>query len=1007
MENITISYKLLKECGNATILYDQLQHFNSPFTFYYNNDDSYNRVNITPNIVMLKNDIFTNNEKNIKKYFRQTQLTHTQLDWSRIFQDCIISDIRDHGDGIATYVCIKLSPKLANDLFLINQLIHKETISIYSVMFRTNYNGCANLDLIHEDYLKMNKKNINNTIYCLARDFMMHLPKYDKKEFNLMIQNIVAKITPVDNNKYYLQFINNSLDHTTCKSILRKVNIKFEFRRFLEFNNYAITYPLNIDSNGNKVAEQTSVFAYERNEVKQTLHYNNISKDINIHLVATQVLENEVTIPLDSSGFVCYELSGYLKTGELICFTAKQSIAQMKNIKDEFKLSYDAFTANANIFSIEYLYELTNDARIEINFAFDYLELSDNNYTNIAEKIKKATHFRGNNPKEMCAKAIGLGKINYTKIFKQVDYFISKKTDGTHALIYFDIGDADKITVEAITDEREFKFIGDRGDAMKSGKYIFECEYLDNSSFIIFDIFMFESEDLLPLNTGERIEYIEPAVKLLNKLGVSSFGKTWIKIPKSANSQEIKATYAELDAQKVEYEDDGIILMTDAMYMDCEVYKWKPLEHLTIDFYVKKVYRIDDSRNMYWLMCGMTSDDFYNYNKRLPPDYLKYFNNNKAKFFPFPFMPAEKPDKYKFIATNKELGNGESIFEFAYIDGKFKPTRERIDRKINLDGGLYYGNFWRIAELNWLGIINPLNKADLWNFEELEGNRYFHKKDERYEKQTKYSKRAKEYIMAMPQGSNNNVCLDIGFGKGQDLFRYGLMKTRELFCVEPDTDAITVARDNYLTWRDRKATLPNIHTINSDISNIDFVCANITSMIDISYGINANKSIINKLVMNFSVHYYIHNIGEIVEKLSPFMAPNSHIICVFLNGSKVFNKLADKSEIVFTEANKMKYKIVKKYTESELLQNGQRVELLLPFSDGELYSEQLVNPKYLNEEISKNGYKLIISKPINHESFAQIFDKREALNRLRIFFELSDADKEWINLYSFAIWKKN
>ncbi len=1019
MDNLTIDFRKIENYGNITLFYKLICGYESPFIFY-----SDNQLSNIPDMIEYKGNVLSRNRLNNNNSFtynKHSNIIMGNLAWTNIYIDFPISPLIDHGNNIKSYMCLKICPKTFVDLFLFEQIADNCEITINSVMFCVNNNNHQiNIAQVHNEYLKMNKKFLYKTINDFIRKILMtnctvkNIKTNNRDEFNERLIAFSNNLIYKDNKEYNIVFNLQVLSADVFIKLFSKFRNdgnKFIFRRYLICKNYHIIYPTNKDIDGKQIANIYE-FDYECVNTIQTFNIENMDSSISVYVEETTFIDNEVSISTNLPGTIVYEIKS-----DNITFTVNKTVDKIDNINDEFKLSLNDFIKLANFYSVQYHYMIKKDNVPNINFEFTYMNFVKVDYYYILHKIQTNINRRGHNPKELCIMPITLDKINYTDIYKKINYFISSKTDGIHALMYFEII-GDDIQIEIISDTQEYVYEFKCDNCKGNGKYIIEGELYgeDLKSFIVFDVLMYESKQTYLEFSKNRISLINNSVKLLNDIGFKCIAKEWVYIESNFNTSEIMKSYNFVINADVEYENDGIILMTNQPYHSCEVYKWKPIEQLTIDFYVKKIHQFDNNKCLYWLMCGMSDKDYVRFNRKSPPEYITKINRQGKKTFPFPFMPADNPSVYKYICEYSKLGDGDKIVEFNYINGQFNITRIRTDRQINLDTGTYYGNYWRIAELNWLSIINPLKLENLWNFDEVEGERYFHEKENIYEAQTKYSKRAKGYIMSLPFNSSNNICLDIGFGKGQDIYRYSNMRTRELFVVEPDKDAIMYGRRSYLNWflmdNTEHSRLPNLHAINLDIKNIDSVITQISNMIEVTFGFDAPKNIINKIIMNFSVHYYVDKISDIINKLKPFVANKGRIISVFLNGSKVFKKLENQNEYNIVENRTVKYRIVKRYNQRELIDVGQMIDLKLPFSGDEMYSEQLVNPRYLNSEISGCGFTLIESKSIKYDDLYKII-KSNAHNERSFEYlssannNMSEADKLWVELYSFAIWEKN
>ena len=92
------------------------------------------------------------------------------------------------------------------------------------------------------------------------------------------------------------------------------------------------------------------------------------------------------------------------------------------------------------------------------------------------------------------------------------------------------------------------------------------------------------------------------------------------------------------------------------------------------------------------------------------------------------------------------------------------------------------------------------------------------------------------------------------------------------------------------------------------------------------------------------------------------------------------------------------HKIVKKYHLNELTDFGQKIGVLLPFSNGQYYEEYLVNTKTTIREFKDNGFQLLENTSIS--SKLQEFNLSNSAR-------LTEQDIQWISLYGELVFRLN
>ncbi len=171
------------------------------------------------------------------------------------------------------------------------------------------------------------------------------------------------------------------------------------------------------------------------------------------------------------------------------------------------------------------------------------------------------------------------------------------------------------------------------------------------------------------------------------------------------------------------------------------------------------------------------------------------------------------------------------------------------------------------------------------------------------------------------------------------------------------------------------------------------------------YGIPLEGS--KLVVCNLALHYIIPNklkSQNFVNFLNKILAPDGIFIFTAFNGEKIFKLLESNANNdgiwnKYNNVGKLLYSIKKKY-KGIFTGSNQQIGVLLPFTDGEYYTENLININVLNAQLEKKKIKLIAD-----ESFETYLDKF-SINKTNFYKQLTDIDKEYISLYHFHIYKK-
>jgi hypothetical protein len=95
-----------------------------------------------------------------------------------------------------------------------------------------------------------------------------------------------------------------------------------------------------------------------------------------------------------------------------------------------------------------------------------------------------------------------------------------------------------------------------------------------------------------------------------------------------------------------------------------------------------------------------------------------------------------------------------------------------------------------------------------------------------------------------------------------------------------------------------------------------------------------------------------------------------------------------------------KYSMRRNYASKTLEAAGQRIGVLLPFSDGQYYEECLVNVGALSKVLAARGFGAPVQRPI-----VDSIDEFAAQNR-PLAAELTAADREWLGLYATLVYRR-
>lgn len=571
-------------------------------------------------------------------------------------------------------------------------------------------------------------------------------------------------------------------------------------------------------------------------------------------------------------------------------------------------------------------------------------------------------------------------------------YYICDKTDGIHCMVWIKPG-ADEAIV--ITDKIEAKIPLEKSSVIK-GDIVIDGEWVDGKVVYPFDLLVYEGNNITGNKFSDRLAKFAQAIKPLGKFAKE---KNFEKISKTSLSQMIKKHWK--PNQTKPYSIDGLIFTpADGKYYDMKIYKWKPMSHLTIDFLIKKApkqllgtqpYISQKGLHLYLLFVGISSNMMDMLGLRKIPCYRDLFPEieNTKMYFPIQFSPSDEP--YTYIYYSKENLDGQ-IGEFGYNVDKheWKLLRIRTDRLEDMRLGNYYGNDYRIAEFTWRQYYNPI---DVDYLTKPTGG-YFKVSSDEHKPARAFGSFVKSKIMDRYRGEN--WLIDLASGKGQDLFRVADLKIKNALFIDNDIDALDEL--NYRKFGLHKThSKLNINVLHADLND--------------NYRINVDKimqfgippSGVNAVMCNLAIHYMIESdsaLTNFIELISNILAPGGIFTFTTFNGQAVFDLLKSlpkgQKEWVAYDGEVKKYAIKKVYSSGTFQKNGQKIEVMLPFSDGEYMSEYLVNIDHVIRQFSRHGYKVEFNT-----SYSRMLRKFEAENKT-MYQRMSDADKKWMGLYQIV-----
>lgn len=702
--------------------------------------------------------------------------------------------------------------------------------------------------------------------------------------------------------------------------------------------------------------------------------------------------------------------------------TNNVTVDNLLNVFNEDKTSQ-------KIYKYEIEAELINNDQVKsidiINIAKMILFIADPNYLSeitlqskifdIAKYIIKASGFLQQfqnklGLKQLLPKVQALTRYDYRNIYPLQNYYITDKADGIRA-----VGMCEGTKGFIVSD-----VLRTYDTNIELAVTIVDAE-LVNETLYIFDAIIVDGLDISQLGFEQRLLMLDKAAIELQKVGINAEVKPYVHVSDTELENHIKSIYF----RKRPYEIDGIIFVKPGdSFISTKSYKWKKIEDNTIDFLVKKApkniigqkpYLVKENYTIYFLFVGISHDLFNALGLHRCVGYNDIFDDAKLTvggiYFPIQFSPSNAPLAYIYYHPDSSILDIENnIVEFRCIKNcsanegpliEWQPIRIRKDRQKDLESKTYYGNDYKIAEITWINYMDPFPLEHLWL--NVSSDDYFAaNKTGMYHAQTSVLSFLKnERIMSY---SHYNWIIDIGSGKGQDLGRYFNAKIKNLIAIDNDKASLSeLVRRKFTFAQDKtkKHNSTNVYVILTDMTtDYEVILPKIYDVISIPV------NHIDVIICNLSIHYYIYNydlLSNYIKFVCNLIKLNGQLVITCFFGDAIFKLLSNLEENqtwTIYEHEVVKYSIKKLYSSKTLEQMGQKIGVVLPFSNGEYYEEYLVNISYLTNELKKYGFKLLSKTPVS-EIISDF-----TLKNPSVASNLSKDDIKYLSLYGEVVFQK-
>jgi hypothetical protein len=626
--------------------------------------------------------------------------------------------------------------------------------------------------------------------------------------------------------------------------------------------------------------------------------------------------------------------------------------------------------------------------------------------------------------KRLLPQATAVTRAVYRLLYPPVGKFLTDKADGRRALAVVHDG---RCVVVADTLLDGFTPTG----AVPAGDTILDGELVTGDdaapTFYAFDALVVAGEDVTGAGFEVRRGHLAAGVAAARAAGLPAAEKAYVCITGRTPADLAREIRGVLESPRP-YHTDGLIFVEPGKsYGTTESYKWKPPEHNTIDMLARRAppgalgtppFVDRPGRRLHFLFVGISPDLFAALGLDRCPGYSELFGDEAAKraaatYFPIQFSPSDVPLAYLYWHPEASAEIDGKVVELRCgggcpAAGGGSPTvgwelvRVREDRARDLATKRYFGNDAATAELVWTNNIDPFPASQLWDGPALD---YFMRpKEGRYSAQTGAISFVKTQRIAALKHAGWVV--DIGAGKGQDLGRYLDAEVAHLVAVDQDRAALSeLVRRKYSHARRRAGrTATTIHVLAADANDpFGETVAKLGT-----FGLAPGAA--DALVCNLAVHYFLADLAAMrnfAGLARGVVKVGGTVVLTVLVGEAVHAAFAEGGvapgetwDVFEGTPPTRKYSLKRLYSAETLEPAGQRIGVLLPFSEGQYYEEYLVNTTQLTAEFAARGFELRSKAEIT--TFLPDFEARSR----DLASLLTRGDRRWLGLYGELVFQR-
>jgi len=208
--------------------------------------------------------------------------------------------------------------------------------------------------------------------------------------------------------------------------------------------------------------------------------------------------------------------------------------------------------------------------------------------------------------------------------------------------------------------------------------------------------------------------------------------------------------------------------------------------------------------------------------------------------------------------------------------------------------------------------------------------------------------------------ANTDTVIDLASGKGQDLNKYKKNNIKTLICIDNDIDSIDeiISRKHEMSESKDQKNPMQIYTRHLNLTDGKVLknMREILAKCNVVIPTNGVKLV----VCNLALHYLLsdkHEMSNMMSLINDLVEAGGCFMYTAFDGKKVFDLLTANDGLWTSKENgivkyELKFHGLPKVP-STLLNVGQKIDVLLPFSATDYYTENLIDNDFLEKQFTK------------------------------------------------------